>query len=355
MMGGLIMASDSEPVSLVTGGSGFIGQHLVRLLLRGGHHVRIFDLREPAARDIVAAGAVEFHPGNIADRPALSRAMQGAKWVSHVAAIPSLWMPSKKFFTEVNHHGTLNVLAEAENHRPERIVYTSTESILAGTRRKAAAGRVVDETIQSTVRDMPGDYCRSKFLAERAALDAAGRGLPVVVVNPTLPVGPGDEFLTPPARMLLDFITGRAPAFLEAEINMIDVRDVAIGHLLAAQRGGIGRRYILGGENIRMSHLLALLEQLSGCAMPRRRIPYWLAYAFAAADELVADRITKRPPRAPLAGVRLVRDPMRFDNRRALEELGLKPRPIRQAIADAIRWFHEQGLVELPLREQIAR
>src|SRR3546814_5632109 len=145
---------------------------------------------------------------------------------------------------------------------------------------------------------MPGSYCRSKFLAERAALEAAARGLPVVVVNPTLPVGPGDHLLTPPSRMLIEFLSGRTPAYLETAINMIDVRDAALGHLLAAERGRIGQRYILGGENLSMSALLTLLEELSGRPMPRWRIPYWLAYAFGAADPFLADRITGQIGRA---------------------------------------------------------
>jgi dihydroflavonol-4-reductase len=330
-------------LSLVTGGSGFIGHHLVQLLCARGERVRVFDLR-PASY-FAGAAAIDFHQGDIADAAAVDRAMAGADRVYHLAANPNLWARDKRDFARVNHLGTLNVLAAAERHRPERVVYTSTESILAGQRGSAASGAMIDETSAVRVEEMPGSYCRSKFLAERAALEAARRGLPLVVVNPTLPVGPGDRLLTPPSRMLLDFLNGRTPAYLGTEINMIDVRDAALGHLLAADRGEIGQRYILGGENLSMSALLAVLEELSGRPMPKLRIPYWLAYAYSAIDQLVADRVTGRAPRAPLAGVRLARHPMRFDNRRALTELGLDPRPVRHALADVIAWFRSEGLM----------
>lgn len=331
-------------LSLVTGGSGFIGQHLVQLLYERGERVRIFDQRPPQTGRHTGAAA-EFVQGDIADAGAVERAMIGAGRVYHLAANPNLWARDKQAFARVNHQGTLNVLAAATRHRPERVVYTSTESIMAGLRAQRSLDGLIDESAAPREEDLPGAYCRSKFLAERAALDAARAGLPVVVVNPTLPVGPGDSLLTPPTRMLLDFLNGRAPAFLEAEVNMIDVRDAALGHLLAAERGRPGRRYILGAENITISALLALLEQLSGRAMPRRRIPYWVAYAYAAADQFVSDFLTQRPPRAPLAGVRLVRHPMRFDNRRALAELGLEPRPVRNSLAEALAWFEAQGLL----------
>jgi dihydroflavonol-4-reductase len=146
--------------------------------------------------------------------------------------------------------------------------------------------------------------------------------------------------------MLLDFVNGRVPAYLETAFNMIDVRDAALGHLLAAERGRPGRRYILGGENLTMTALLALLEELSGRTMPRRRVPYWVAYAYSAAEEFLADRVTGRPPRAPLTGVRLARRPMHFDTSRAHSELGLQPRPLRQSLADAFAWFRREGLLE---------
>lgn len=334
-------------LSLVTGGSGFIGRHLVQLLCARGERVRVFDLRLSEPDICPRGGAVEFVQGDITDAEAVSRAMSGADRVFHLAANPNLWARNKDAFACVNFQGTVNVLTAAARLRPQRLVYTSTESILAGLRGRSG-GAFIDESAAPREEDLPGPYCRSKFHAERAALDAAAQGLPVVVVNPTLPVGPGDELVTPPTRMMLDFLNGRSPAYLDAEINMIDVRDAALGHLVAAERGQPGQRYILGGENLTMNALLALLEQISGRPMPKWRIPYWLAYGYAAVDEFVADVLTKRPPRAPLAGVKLVRHPMRFDNSRALAELGLKPRPLRESLAEAIAWFWAEGLLEEP-------
>ncbi|GAB4354367.1 MAG: NAD-dependent epimerase/dehydratase family protein [Kiloniellaceae bacterium] len=339
-------------LSLVTGGCGFIGQHLVRLLAARGEAVRILDRRQPAAEGgafaNLPAGAVEFRQGDITDPAAVEAAMAGASRVYHLAANPNLWARDPRVFERVNLGGTLNVLAAAGRHRPERVVYTSTESILAGLRGAARGSAMIDEGIDLRVEDMPGPYCRSKFLAERAALDAAAKGLPVVVVNPTLPIGPGDRLLTPPSRMLLGFLGGQAPAYLETAFNMIDVRDAALGHILAAERGRIGQRYILGGENLTMSGLLALLAEISGRPMPRLRIPYWLAYAYSAVDEFVSDRITGKPPRAPLTGVRLARHAMHFDSSRALAELDLQPRPLRRALTDAIAWFRAEGLLPEP-------
>ncbi|MGF1593651.1 MAG: NAD-dependent epimerase/dehydratase family protein [Kiloniellaceae bacterium] len=339
------MGAEGMRISLVTGGSGFVGQHLVDLLCARGERVRVFDRRPPARIHQSRGTDFEFLQGDISDSDAVDRAMTGANSVFHLAANPNLWARDSEDFARVNYGGTLNVLTAAERHRPERVVYTSTESIIAGLRGQVAGSGMIDESAAPRAEDMPGPYCRSKFLAERAALEAAERGLPVVVVNPTLPVGPGDSLQTPPTRMLLDFLNGRTPAYLEAEINMIDVRDVALGHLLAAERGLIGRRYILGAENLKVSDLLALLEDITGLPMPKRRIPYWLAYSYAAVDQFLADNVTRRPPRAPLTGVRLVRHPMNFDNRRALAELGLRPRPVRHALTDAIAWFREQGLL----------
>jgi dihydroflavonol-4-reductase len=332
-------------LSLVTGGSGFIGRHLVQMLCARGERVRIFDLRRPGYGVRLRSETVEFVQGDIADADAVARAMTGSDRVFHLAANPNLWARHKDDFTRVNFQGTVNVLSAAARLRPQRIVYTSTESILAGLRRRSSDG-LIDESAAQREEDLPGPYCRSKFRAERAALDAAGQGLPVVVVNPTLPVGPGDELMTPPTRMMLDFLNGRAPAYLDAAINMIDVRDAALGHLLAAERGRPGRRYILGGENLTMGALLALLEQISGRPMPKWRIPYWLALGYAAVDEFIADRVTRRPPRAPLAGVKLVRHPMRFDNSRAHAELGLDPRPLRESLTEAFAWFRAAGLLQ---------
>ena len=325
-------------LSLVTGGGGFVGRHLVRLLHERGERVRVLDLAGapglPAEVEVIA--------GSILDPDTLRRAMAGAASVYHLAANPNLWAPDPEIFMTTNYRGTQAVLAAAAEMRPERIIYTSTESILKSYRHPAT--ETLDENVSWTVDDMPGPYCRSKFLAEQAALAAARNGLPVIVVNPTLPIGPGDVHLTPPTRMLLDFLTGRAPAYLDCDFNLADVRTVALGHILAAEKGRIGERYILGGRNIGVPELLKLLGRLSGRPMPSRRIPYWVAWSLAAASETLSI-VTKRPPLAPLTGVRLARTPMRFDSGKAIRELGLPETPLETSLRDALAWFAEQRLL----------
>lgn len=327
----------AQRTSLVTGGAGFIGQHLVRHLLERGERVRVLDIADAT----ILGPEVEVVRGSILDPEIVEHALKGVDRLYHLAANPNLWSARKHEFEETNVQGTRTVLAQAERADLERIVYCSTESIIA--HRRSGASQSTSPT--PTLDDMPGPYCRSKFLAQEEALRAAERGLPLVVVNPTLPVGPGDRFLTPPTRMLQVFLDGRTPAYLDCQINMIDVRDAALGHVLAAERGRIGELYVLGGENLRLGDILTMLEEITGLAMPRTRIPYWLALAFSVVSEFISDHVSRRPPVAPLAGVRLARRPMVFDSTKAVRELGLPQHPIRQALADAVEWMLEQGLL----------
>lgn len=324
--------------SLVTGGGGFIGRHLVRQLVERGDSVRVLDIAEVGG----LPDGVDVIRGSILDADAVARALKGIDRLYHLAANPNLWAPDARNLLETNLRGTETVLAAAARAELERVVYTSTESILKNIRRPNSGP--VDESVAWTVEDMPGPYCRSKFLAEQAAHQAAADGLPVVIVNPTMPIGPGDGSQTPPTRMLLGFLTGRTPTYLECQFNLVDVRDVAAGHILAAERGAIGERYILGGTNIHMSELLAELEALTGRAMPRRPIPYPIALAFAVASETLA-HLTKRPPVAPLAGVRLAHTPMVFSSTKAVTVLGMPQTPLKTSLADAIAWFRDQGLL----------
>jgi dihydroflavonol-4-reductase len=325
----------SAGASLVTGGAGFIGRHLVHALAERGERVRVLDIRD----DAELPRAVEYQRGSITDADAVDRALDGMDRLYHLAADPNLWLPDKSRFREVNLMGTRIVLDTAARHNLERIVYTSTESILRGHH----DGATTNESMSARLADMPGPYCKSKFLAEHEAVAAAERGLPVVIVNPTLPVGPGDHNLTPPTRMLVQFLRREAPAYLDFQINMVDVRDLAVGHILAAEKGRIGERYILGGENLRLNQLLAILEALSGVAMPKVSLPYWLAWATGAISELTADLLTHKRPIAPFSGVRLAGTATAFDCSKARRELDPPHRPIRDSLADAITWLAEEG------------
>lgn len=334
--------------SLVTGGQGFIGRRLVHLLKGRGERVRVLDIAPPGG-----VGGVNYIQDTILDRAAVRRAMRGVDRVYHLAAKPELWTPDKRDFYRVNHLGSRIVLDEAGRAGVSRIVYTSTESILRGVRRQRGR-RLLDETVAAGLDDMPGPYCRSKFLGEQEARAAARRGLPVVIVNPTLPVGPGDTRLTPPTRMILGFLNGTLPAYLDCELNLVDVRDAALGHVLAAERGRVGERYILGGENLPVSQLLDLLAGLTGLRMARLRVPYAVAFVTGLVSEAVADFVTRRPPAAPLTGVRLARLPSVFDCSKAVRELGFPRRRIRDSLADAIVWLERQGLLTRAPRKRPA-
>jgi len=325
---------------LVTGGCGFIGRHLVAALLARGHGVTVLD---PATAP--PAGATHLR-GSVLDAQALHAAMLGADWVFHLAARAHLWIADKRDYERINVEGTRLVLAAARTAGVRRLVHTSTEAVLSGT----GVDGTVDGTRDPVLAGQPGPYSRSKCAAELLALQAARSGLPVVVASPTAPLGPGDAALTPPTQMLLDFLNARHPAYLDCLLNFADVRDVADGHLLAAERGRVGTRYLLAGENLRLSALLALLETLSGRPMPKRRIPYWLAWTAAAVGETLADRITHRAPAASLNGVRLVRRPLAYSGALAERELGWRRRPLDETLADAIADLAARGLLRSPAR-----
>ena len=341
--------------ALVTGGAGFVGTAVARCVAAEGVPVRVLD---PALPTEPHPG-VDYRQGSILEPADLQSAFEDVDLVFHLAANPNLWAPRASDFMALNLEGTRRVLAAARAAGVRRLVHTSTESVLkaprAGRHAPAAAKakpqaqleaqpepRPIDERVDNRLEDMPGPYCRSKYLAEAAAREAAAEGLPVVIVNPTLPVGPGDTRMTPPTRMLRDFLNGRHPAYLEFCMNMADVRDVAHGHWLAALYGEVGERYILGGHNLTMSHLLEVLRGLTGRPMPTRQIPYSLALGVAHVSEWWA-ALTGKPPEATVTGVRIAGSPMRFDNTKARQDLGFTVRPLEDSLTDAIAWLAENG------------
>lgn len=333
--------------SLVTGGGGFIGLHLVRQLLEQGETVKVLEL--PGA---TLPPEVEVIQGSVCDAAKVKHALKGVHRLYHLAANPNLWAQDKNDFRRVNYEGTLTVLQEAARHDLESIVHTSTESILTD---RIPCNEMIDAPLQHVAREMPGPYCHSKFLAEQVALKAAKNGLPVVIVAPTLPVGPGDRKITPPTRMILDFLNTPTPAYLECGFNLIDVRDIAQGHILAAEHGKWGERYILGNKNMMLGELLRIIEEITGITMPKLRIPYWVALTTGIVSEFLADYVTRQQPRAPLTGVRLARYPLYFNSDKAITELGLPQNSLQKALRDEIEWLINEGLIKrhIPMQQQV--
>ncbi len=326
--------------AVVTGGAGFIGSHVVRRLLQDGLEVSVVE--RPGARlDNLDGLPVRLHEADIRNPDSVRPALEGCDVLFHLAANPRLWALDRDEFRLTNTEGTRNVLAAAERTGVPRVVYTSTESIIGPSK----DGSVCNEDTVSLAEEMVGPYCLSKFLAERAAVEAAERGLDVVIVNPTVPVGPGDVNASPPTAMLLDFLHGRIPAYIECRINLVDVRDAAEGHLLAWRKGVRGRRYILGGENVSVRRIFEIAGEVAGRRPPRIKLPIWFALPVAYISEFVADHVTHRAPRATVTGVRLARHFMHFDASRAVRELGFRPSPIGPAIADAIAWYRQKGWI----------
>lgn len=319
---------------LVTGGSGFVGRHLVEALKARGDDVVVTDIKAPA----IALPGVDYRKVSILDGPAMERSLRGIELLYHVAGIAHLWAPHPSAFDDINRLGTETVLEAAQNAGVPRIVHCSTESILLPKRRGGVA-HSVDEGLPLTLKDMPGPYTRSKFLGEQAALAKARSGMDIVIVNPTVPVGEGDDNMTPPAMMLDLFLRGGSPMYLDCILNFVDVRDVAEGIILGGERGRSGERYILGGENVRLGALLQQLERLSGRTMPKRKVPGALALLAGVVSEVISRRITGKTPAATREGVLVALRSAPFDSSKARHELGYTPRPVDEALRAELAWL----------------
>lgn len=335
----------------VTGASGFVGSNLVHELLARGHQVRVL-IRPGGGRGALGLeqGRVEIVEGALTDRGFLARAMDGCDWCFHVAASYHLWLKDYAPMYRANVEGTRAVLSAAGDAGCARIVYTSTVGCI-GLPRGGGAGVVpTDETAEARLGEMSNHYKRSKYLAEQEALALAGRGLPVVIVNPTAPVGPRDVKPTPTGQVIVDFLNGAMPAYLETGLNWVHVRDVALGHILAAERGKVGERYILGNAsgNWTMKRFLETLARLTDRPAPRFRVPYPVALVAAYANEAVS-ALTGKPPKAPVGGVRMAAHMMFFNPAKAVRELGLPQTPPEVALKEAVDWFCGNGYAPRPV------
>ncbi|MEJ5369360.1 MAG: hopanoid-associated sugar epimerase [Bryobacteraceae bacterium] len=319
--------------ALVTGASGFLGWHVAQALLRRGIPVRALVRRPDAVKDLDA----ELVAGDLRDPAAVQRAVEGCALVFHVAADYRLWVPRPHEMYESNVGGTRNILEAARRAGVERVVYTSTVGCIGFVK-----GGLGDETTPVSLADMTGHYKRSKWLAEQEALAAARAGLPVVIVNPTAPVGAHDVKPTPTGQTILDFLRGRMPAYVDTGLNIVDAADAAEGHWLACEHGRPGERYILGSENLTLKQIFDLLSQITGRPAPRLRLPWAVAFAAAAADTFRA-RLTGSPPRAPLDAVRMARKKMWVSSAKAQRELGFRPAPAETALRNAVEWFLSHG------------
>jgi dihydroflavonol-4-reductase len=327
----------------VTGASGFIGANLVHELLAQGHSVKAL-VRPGSDLRGLAGAEVERVEGDLSDGAKLKEAMYGCEWCFHVAASYHLWLRDYRPMYAANVEGTRNAIEAAGAAGCGRIVYTSTVGCVGLPEPVGGQIMAADEARPTCEGQMVNHYKRSKWQAEQLAIRLARQGLPVIIVNPSAPVGPRDVKPTPTGQVIVDFLNRHMPAYLDTGLNWVHVRDVAIGHILAAEKGCIGERYILGNAegNWTMQQMLLVLEEITGVRAPRFRLPYSLALGAAYGNEALS-WLTGRPPKVPLAGVRMARQKMYFNPAKAIRELGLPQTPPRQALADAAEWFRQDG------------
>jgi dihydroflavonol-4-reductase len=323
----------------VTGATGFIGASLVRELLREGYRVKALARPNSDRRNLNGLD-LEICEGDLRDRKSLEEGMKGCETLFHAAADYRLWTRKPAEMYEINVGGTRNILEAALSQGVSRVVYTSS----VGTLGNPGNGVAGNETTPVTFADMVGHYKKSKFLAEREAETFIKRGLPLVIVNPSTPVGMLDIKPTPTGRIIVDFLNRKMPAYLDTGLNIIDVEDCAQGHILAASKGRIGEKYILGNENLTLQRIFAMLEKITGLPAPRVKLPYTPILIAALVNEAIS-RCTGREPLIPLAGVQMARKFMFFDSTKAVHELGLPQRPVDEALRKAVTWFRDNGYV----------
>jgi dihydroflavonol-4-reductase len=334
--------------TLVTGAAGFLGSHVARQLVARGDNVRVL-MRPSSTNRAIADLSLEYVTGDLRDPASLDRAMKNVKRVFHVAADYRLWAKRKQDIYDSNVGGTKNLLDAAKRAGVEQIVYTSTVATIAVDRPQHP-----NEFTDAKLEEMVGHYKRSKWLAEKEALRAAKSGLPVIVAMPTTPVGPWDWKPTPTGKIILDFLNGKMPGYVQTGLNFVGVEECAAGHLLIAEKGKVGERYLLGGENLTLKQMLDALSKITGLPAPRLKIPHGLALGVAYANTAFS-RLLGREPGIPVEGVKIARHMMFVDCTRARRELGFKAGPVPAALERAVGWYEANGYIAKGRAKRMAR
>ena len=334
--------------TLVTGAAGFLGSHIARQLVARGESVRVL-LRPSSQNRAIADLPLEYVTGDLRDTASLDRAMKGIGRVFHVAADYRLWAKHSQDIYDSNVGGTKNVLAAAKRARVEQFIYTSTVATIA-VDRSAQPNEFTDAKLE----EMIGHYKRSKWMAEREALNAANEGLPVIVAMPTTPVGPWDWKPTPTGKLIVDFLNGKMPGYVDTGLNFVGVEECAAGHLLVAEKGKVGQRYLLGSENLTLKQMLDILAKITGLPAPSLKISHHVALGVAYASTIFS-RLVGKEPGIPIEGVRIAQHKMFVDCGRSQRELGFKAGPVAAALQRAVRWYETNGYVNPRRAKRIAR
>ncbi len=334
--------------TLVTGAAGFLGSHVARQLVAGGEEVRVL-MRPSSTNRAIADLSLEYVTGDLRDPASLDRAVSGVKRVFHVAADYRLWARRSQDIYDSNVGGTKNLLAAAKRAGVEQVVYTSTVATIAVDRPE-----LPNESTDAKLEEMVGHYKRSKWMAEKEALRSAKEGLPVIVAMPTTPVGPWDWKPTPTGKIILDFLNGKMPGYVETGLNFVAVEECAAGHLLVSEKGKLGERYLLGGENLTLKQVLDALAKITGLPAPRLKIPHGLALGVAYANTIFS-RLFGREPQIPVEGVKIARHKMFVDCLRAQRELGFQAGSVRAALERAVRWYEANGYIAKNRARRMAR